>query len=83
MRLRFPLLLVTALLARESLAANDAAILSSESAVPSSVFPGAAVTVRVRVRNLGSTPWSASQGYRLGALDNQLQWLGYACGGYM
>jgi hypothetical protein len=83
MRLRFSILFVTALLTTEAFAANDAAILFSESAVPSSVFPNAAVTVRVRVRNLGSTPWSASQGYRLGAQDNQLQWLGYACGGYM
>ncbi len=83
MRLRFPILLATALLATETFAANDGAILFSESAVPSPVFPGAAVTVRVRVQNLGTTSWSASQDYRLGAQDNQLQWLGYACGGYM
>ncbi len=83
MRLRLPILLLSALFATEAFALNDAAILSAESAVPSSVFPGAAVTVRVRVRNLGSAPWSAGQAYRLGALDNQISWLGYACGGYM
>lgn len=81
--LRFPILLFGALLATEAFAANDAAILPAESSVPTSGFPGATVSVRVRVRNLGTTTWSASQAYRLGAQDNQLPWLGYACGGYM
>ena len=62
-----PLLFVATLVATSANAANDAQILSAESAVPSAIFPGGTATVRVRVRNTGTTTWTAGQGYRLGA----------------
>src|SRR4051812_38019750 len=45
---------------------RDASILKEQSAVPVKLAPGNTQTVRVRVLNTGSSPWRASEGYRLG-----------------
>ena len=63
---------------------RDASILKDESAVPAKLAPGSAQTVRVRVRNTGSSPWKASEGYRLGTTaTNGVVWSAFSCGGYM
>ena len=68
-------------------AANGAEILTSGSSVPGSMNAGSTAPVRVRVRNTGTTTWTAGTLYRLGALPsgsfNQVSWSGFPCGGYM
>ena len=64
-------------------AANNAEIVVSGSSVPGSMTPGSTASVRIRVRNNGTTTWSAGALYRLGATGaNGITWQGFPCGGY-
>jgi len=49
------------------LAVDDAEVVGAW--LPERLAPGAAATAVVRLRNTGSTTWSAAQGYRLAAAD--------------
>jgi hypothetical protein len=63
---------------------RDASILKDQSTVPAKLAPGTAQTVRVRVLNIGSSAWKASDGYRLGTTaSNGVVWSAFTCGGYM
>jgi len=84
-----PCLLVLFLIAahRPCEAQNNADIQSAGSSVPASIAPGGTASVRIHVRNSGTTTWRAGSAHRLGAQytgsTNQLTWSGFPCGGYM
>jgi len=80
-RLSLALCMLVAAVAAE--AANGAVIEVAGSAVPGSMAAGSTAAVRVRVRNTGTTTWTAGSLHRLGALaTNGFTWGAFPCGGY-
>ena len=76
--------LSAALLASSAESANNALIDVAGSSVPGSMAAGSTASVRVRVKNTGTTSWSPGALHRLGSAGgNQLAWGGFPCGGYM
>ncbi len=72
---------------RFAAAQNNADIQPASSSVPGAIAPGGTITVRLHVRNNGTTTWKAGTNHRLGAQYtgtlNQISWSGFPCGGYM
>jgi hypothetical protein len=72
---------------RHAAAQNNAEIQPASSSVPGAIAPGGTATVRIHVRNNGTTTWKAGTNHRLGAQYtgtlNQISWSGFPCGGYM
>jgi len=61
----------------------DADVLDGESAVGTTIAPGETRTVRVRIKNTGTSTWTTADNVRLGAgPDNNVAWSGFSCGGY-
>src|SRR4029453_18455037 len=71
----------------EAPAENNAEIQPASSSVPAAIAPGGTITVRIHVRNNGTTPWKAGTNHPLGAQYtgtlNQITWNTFSCGGYM
>ncbi len=64
-------------------ASNNADVVQGGSTVPASLNRSQRVRVTVRVTNIGSSTWTAANGYRLGALPaNGVLWSNFGCGGY-
>ena len=62
---------------------NWANFVYSAGSVPTSINPGQALPVTVRLKNTGTTTWTAGSLFRLGAdTGNGFQWTGMQCGGY-
>jgi N-acetyl-anhydromuramyl-L-alanine amidase AmpD len=65
-------------------ATRAAEVVEAESQVPVALAPAESRAVVVRVRNTGSTTWTAGAAYRLGAMpENTATWSSFGCGGYM